>query len=248
MSHQYVRLLMRKLRTKPSICFYILKHVIISLEHPTAPCSSRAEVGQKLCHMDRYVVIWDELMCREELVEFVKVCQHKIMKLYSAGNSDAPSGSDLSRCNKITEVLQELVLPAIGRQSTPYTTQGYDKVHGAEYSPSISRYLALAFVTNPGRRRRAPRRQCSFLHVVPDFLEPRSSKNTSLATVSICPPCKREVPRVRDDEVVGSIGDSFGVSLPQYVSLQSHLQIAHALLPSELLSTCFLSTFGLSSS
>ena len=65
--------MMQKLRTKPSICFYILKHVVISLEHPAAPRSSRAEVRQKLCHMDRDVVIWDELVRREEFVEFVEV-------------------------------------------------------------------------------------------------------------------------------------------------------------------------------
>ena len=94
------------------------------------------------------------------------------MKLLSMGNSDAPPSSNLSCSNKITEVLEELILAAIGGQTTPEITQGHNEVYSAEHSPSVSRDLTLAFVTNMGWHWRAPGRQCSFLHVSPYFLEP----------------------------------------------------------------------------
>ena len=52
------------------------------------------------------------------------------------------------------------------------------------------------------------------------FLEPRSSKNTSLAMASIGPLCKRKVHLVWDHEFVGVIRNSFGVPLPWYVILE----------------------------
>ncbi len=66
--------------------------------------------------MDRDVVIWDELVHREVLSESMQICQHKITKLFSVGNHNAPSCSNLGHCNKITEVLEEFVLMAIGGQ------------------------------------------------------------------------------------------------------------------------------------
>lgn len=188
-------------------------------------------------------------MCRKQLVESTKVHQHKVTKLFSACNSNTPPSSYLSRCYQITKILEKLVLAAIRRQSTPQTTQRYDEVHSAKYLPSVSRYLALAFVTDPWRCRRAPGRQCSLLHVVPDFMQPRSSKNTSLAMVSINALGTQEAHRIWRYKVLSLISDSFGTSLTQYVSCKAHLKIvAHAPLSSELLSTFFWSTFVLSSS
>ena len=73
MSCLYVCLCDVKPRTKSSVCLYVLKHMIISLKHPTAPRSGRAKVRQELSHMKRDVVIWYELVRREELVKFTEV-------------------------------------------------------------------------------------------------------------------------------------------------------------------------------
>ena len=62
-----------KPQTKPSVCLYVLKHMIISLKHPAVPRSGQAEVRQELGHMKRDVVIWYELVHWEELIKFTEV-------------------------------------------------------------------------------------------------------------------------------------------------------------------------------